>query len=61
MKLKFGHEHAVVLCHYSAFAEVASAALGGGDGSEPDREDITAGAVNSEQAIAMINSALSFG
>lgn len=63
VKLKYGQLHATVLCHYTAVAEVASAVLGDGkgDGKDPDRADITAGAINGDQAIAMINGALNFG
>lgn len=60
MKIKFGQLHATMLCNYSAFAEVANAVLGDGNPSEPERTDITAGAGSFEQALQMVNNALSF-
>lgn len=63
IKLKLGELSTVALCNYTAFAEVARAALGGGDGggeAPKDYEDL-AKAPSYDAALANINSALSFG
>lgn len=65
MKLRVGEKNAEVMCHYTAFAEVARQALGSSDDKpsssrDPDRTDLGK-APTQEAALAQINRALSLG
>lgn len=60
IKLKFGQLHATTLSTYTAFAEVANAALGGGGETKEERNDLAV-APSYEMALSQINGALNFG